>query len=589
MGHAVESGPGGAREQLTALLRRAMTDKGWKQSDLAKAAELSAAAVSNALTGKSVPTLDTLDRLCRALGVTGPKLRELRTLRDAADARVRRLDRYLAAAQRAARDHPYPGVLPGTVPPLASVYQRQHLTRRGTDGQGNPEAAMLASSNTKLTAEDVLASERMCVVLAGPGGGKSSLLRTHLATQTRAWLAGRGKGPVPVLIPAAALADLPLARALAEAVTADLAWHGLIEELPTGFFAAPAQPGVAWQVLVDGLDEVTDPEARRRILRGLAAVRDSEHASLYRFAIATRPLPTRDLDALGPHVPCFHLEPFKPHDLASVACNWFRALGMQAPRSAAERFAQALERSRLADLARIPLVASMLCQLHADSPSEPLPASRGQIYHDFIALLHERQYSPGAAGALAGRAGLNRYGPGALAQAERTLDHLHDVIAHLAAERRGGSVVPAITIVESQAEAQRPPRVPIEVWRAFLRGSLRASGLLIERADDLVFLHQTLLEYLAARHATRDLEAASHTLEQVFHQTARYRRNSYNRDAPGVRRRLWWSSHWEPPKGGLLLRRLPGRHLSAQLPRALHPVPGSPSVSPSWAARIHVS
>ncbi|MFD0501883.1 helix-turn-helix domain-containing protein [Streptomyces chiangmaiensis] len=109
MGDENAGGPGGAREQLIAALRRTMTQRGMNQAALAKAAGLSPAAVSNILKGKSVPGTDTLDMLAKALGITGQALRNLHVLRERADARVRRLDSYLAAAQRAAHEHPYPG------------------------------------------------------------------------------------------------------------------------------------------------------------------------------------------------------------------------------------------------------------------------------------------------------------------------------------------------------------------------------------------------------------------------------------------------------------------------------------------------
>ena len=59
---------------------------------------------------------------------------------------------------------------------------------------------------------------------------------------------------------------------------------------------------------------------------------------------------------------------------------------------------RALTAASLADLARIPLMASILCQLHAVAPNQPLPAGRGQIYADFISLLYKRQHAAGASG-----------------------------------------------------------------------------------------------------------------------------------------------------------------------------------------------
>ncbi|MDQ0310236.1 transcriptional regulator with XRE-family HTH domain [Kitasatospora herbaricolor] len=547
MSDAGAGGPRGAHSELVACLRQAMTDRKMKQSQLAKAAGVSAATVSNILNERSVPTVDSLGLLAGALGFTEARLRELHSLRDQADVRKHRLGAYLAAARRAAREHPYPGVLPGASPPLATVYLRQQATRqRRHESQFNGDTAgPLDIRAGSQAADEILAGGQTCVVVAGPGGGKTSLLRTRLADCVEQWLNGRGEDVVPVLVPAAALAGRPLTQALAAAATADLASHGLVDELTPAFFATPPQPGVRWLLLVDGLDEMTDPAARHEVLRALAAVAGGEHGGLYRFVVATRPLPDGELDVLGLGVPRYDLQPFSPDDLRPVAIGWFRAIGLADPDSAAERFVDAMRRTRLADLARIPLMASMLCQLHAAAPGRPLPAGRGQIYRDFIRLLHRQQYTPAHARLrVQDRAGVDRYGSAARAQAERTLDHLQDLIALLAAERHRGNTLSAITLLEARPEAQRPPRVPQDEWHAFLITSLCRSGLLTVRAGEIVFLHQTLMEHLAARHATRDHGSRTRTLHQIFHRPRGY---GWLNLAPGGPRRQWPHRYWDPP------------------------------------------
>ncbi|KAB1978528.1 NACHT domain-containing protein [Streptomyces triticiradicis] len=544
MGDDANAGQGDTHTALADRLRKLMTARRMSQADLATAAGLSKAAVSNILNEKSVPHVDTLDRLAEALGITGKALSELHRLRDRADPRGRRLDSYLHAALGAARDHPYPGVLPGTTPPLAAVYVRQQATRRT---EGEPEAADREGvphrdAGGVLPAEQLLADGQMCLILAGPGGGKSSLLRTHLTRAIEQWLASHGGNALPVLIPAAELDRAPLIQALASAVNAELRSHGLVDELPPAFFATPPRPGVRWLVLVDGLDEITDPAARRRVLRTVATVAGGEQAALYRFAIATRPLPDAELTHLGPGVPRYDLLPFAPEDLPAVAGGWFRQSGLPDPDEAATRFTQALDRTHMTGLARIPLMLSMLCQLHAAAPEQLLPPTRGRIYDAFITELHKRQHAPGPGGIRVQTcAGLDRYGPSALAQAEHTLDHLHQLIAHLAAERHRGSTLPALTIVESQPEAQRPTRLPPDEWRAFLSTCLSRSGLLTTRAGEHVFLHQTLLEHLAARHATRTPQSRAHALHQAFHLPARLleSRPWDSRHRPGDCRRYW--------------------------------------------------
>jgi hypothetical protein len=421
------------------------------------------------------------------------------------------LNAYLTASQAASREHPYAGVLPGITPPLATVYlEKQQAPPPDPEQPGGSDAGLLEARQLPLPADDVLAEEQTCMLLAGPGGGKTSLLRTRLARGVARWLEGHCEGALPVLVTAAALDGCSLAQALAKAVSADLAPHGLVDDLPPIFFRTPPQPGARWLVLVDSLDEITDPAARRRVLSNLAAVSAGEHADLYRFVVASRPLPAGELDALGSHLAHYNLEPLRTSDLPGVVSGWFRAFGMPDPDRAARQFTEALARAKLTDLARIPLLASMLCRLQVAAPGEPLPASRGKIFKDFIALLRERQYTSDSAvrERQTRYAVLKRY-PGATAQAERTLSSLHVLIAHLAAERYRGDTRPAITILESRPEAKRPQDVPQDKWRDFLGASLRASGLLTVRGHEYEFLHQTFLEYFAACDATRD-ERARH-------------------------------------------------------------------------------
>ncbi|MFG2874744.1 helix-turn-helix domain-containing protein [Streptomyces sp. NPDC048337] len=559
------AGPEGAHRELIARIRTALD--GRRQSEVARDAGIGPSTLSNILNAKTVPTLTTLDVLARTLGIGGPALVELRRLRERADVRTRRIGGYLTAARDAAREHPYAGVLPGIAPPLAAVYlsQRVHPWERPSEAGALP-------------ADDLLTGGSSCVVLAGPGGGKSSLLRTWLRRGTEEWLDGRGGERVPVLVPAAALVHAPLADAVAASVNLEL--EGLVEKLPTGFFATEPQPGAGWLVLVDGLDEVTDGAARHKVLRRLAEISRGEGSGLYRFIVATRPLSGGELDLLGVDLPRYQLQPFGREDLPLVAGSWFRCLEVPDPEGTTRRFLRALEQTRLAALAHVPLMTAMLCQLHAAAPEQPLPAGRGQVYRDFVELLHRQQYRVGAPHPLPRlSAGL----PGALAAAERTLGHLPGLIAHLAAARLAGDTAPAIDFLCALPEARRPPQVPEADWRAFLDTAARRSGLLTAGGGDLVFLHQTLLEHLAAQHLLRDPKEGARAIRRVFHQRGtcgpRVPLSAYSTGTPpGVRPRVWFFRYWQPPEdlsyagflldaaheAGLTLRRSPLRRLAAR-------------------------
>jgi HEAT repeat protein len=472
----------------------------------------------------------------------------------------RRLASYLAAARNAAVEHPYDGVLPGSAPLLSAVYLRQRVmgshelaaddterarprligvgTRKVNYAvEGGTRPAARGGPEPRSAVDAVLADPRTSVILAGPGGGKSSLLRTLLAVGVERWDAGHDATALPVLVHASALADHGLPQGLATAVGAHLRAYGLVEDLPAQFFRTAPRPGARWLVLVDGLDEVTDPTKRRSVLRLIAARMDA-HDNPYTFVIASRPLDGADLALLGAKVPRYDLLAFGRTELSEVFTRWFRAHGLPEPEVRARLFGEQLARSSLVELARVPLMTAMLCQLYAASPDGPLPESRGEIYRRFVAMLHQHQY----------RAGAPQYGgvegfPGGVGHAEQTLKHLPELIAYLAAQRHAGSTVPAVAIVRSQTEGACPKGTDAGVWDRFLDTALRRSGLLVPRAGDLDFLHPTFEEYLSACHVVAT--GGVGVLRAVF--------DHPQRRAPHFLRRYWGPPVADPSDVGFLL------------------------------------
>ncbi|MFE5963812.1 NACHT domain-containing protein [Streptomyces sp. NPDC056463] len=531
-----------AHDELKDRLRHALERKGWSQADLAKELELRGAplskgAVSQALNpAKGAPSLDTLNKIAAALDVPAGDRPALRRLRQRATQGPDRFESYLKAARRAALEHPYPGVLPGITPPLTSV----HLCQRALAHDRDPEQYLseLARLDREawVSGEEILKRESSCWVLAGPGGGKSSLLRTGLAASVDRWLGEGEDSTAPVLVPAAELnVRRPVPEVLAEVVTAELSAYGLLEALPADFFGTPPRPGVRWQILIDGLDEITDSAGRRRVMGYLSNLASDAENSLYRFVVATRPLPTDELVQLGEGIAQYDLQPFAAEQLPAFAESWFDQLGLPDPHGAAIAFNTTLEDAGLVELARTPLLATMLCQLIATAPEGPLPIGRGEVYERFIALLHDRQHAGSEGGITAQTsATLGRYGPAALATAHQTIDRVETLVAHLAAERYKGNEDAALTIIASHAQAARPDRVPQKAWEAFLDEMLRRSGLLTVHADEISFLHQTLVEHLAARHVTSDPEASSRAFHELFEQpwsrpSARWFRKTWQR------------------------------------------------------------
>ncbi|MEU2624337.1 hypothetical protein ABZ642_40570 [Streptomyces sp. NPDC007157] len=208
-------------------------------------------------------------------------------------------------------------------------------------------------------------------------------------------------------------------------------------------------------------------------------------------------------------MPRFELQSFSRGDLYAYATRWFHDL--DDPCGHAEAFLAGLERSRMDALARTPLMASMLCQLYSAAPARPLPEGRTGAYQAFVELVYEqnahkniRDIHDQAISGFRHRHQIPHDVAAAEQAAQQVRDHLSEIIDHLAYERINGATSPAVEVMSSHLHVNRPRKVKENVWTSFLEDLLRPTGLLIQRADDLNFLHHSLLEYHAARHATRD-------------------------------------------------------------------------------------
>lgn len=454
----------------------------------------------------------------RGLGVR----REQATVASAQQVRA-----YLTAARQAAARHPYPAIRgeASSLPLLADVYVHQHARTQPQEAPDCPalDDATPTGSLPDLTspADEVFRTDSpICLLLAGPGGGKSTLLRAHLAESAASWLNGGTGKTTPVIVSARELAGVdPLPLALAKAATSALRQFGLLDELTAEFFRHQSGTGVPWLVLVDGLDEIPDADTRGEVLRILASV-TPEEPTLYRFVVATRPLPAGEIEALGPKTPRYELLPFSFDDLVSYAERCFR--GLDDPRRHAGEFAAALRRSRLDVLACTPLMASMLCQLYKADPARPLPHGRAGAYEAFVELVYEQNAGRNIRSAhdeairrLKDPFQVPKHHEAAERAAREAVDHLPELIDYLAYSRVNGSAAPAAEILCAHLHVNRPQKVKEQTWQAFLNGLLRSTGLVSQHGEDLVFLHQTLLEYHAARHATRDDQACTELLRDL--------------------------------------------------------------------------
>ncbi|MFD4032407.1 helix-turn-helix domain-containing protein [Streptomyces sp. NPDC058637] len=425
-----------------------------------------------------------------------------------------RLAYYLKAARREAEEHPYLGIRRGDAPPLFEIYRPQFVRLRTSEPTPGPAPQREDHHVGPLVpADEALTSgSPICTVLGAPGVGKSSLLRRQMDTV----ISRLGDGPVevPVLLPAVELTGgLRLADALARYTNRELPPYGLSQDLSAGFFADRPRPGASWLVLIDGLDEVVDVEQRRRILDTVSTAVADPHG-WHRFVVTSRPLPESELNHVGRQVPRYELEPFTPQDLPVFAESWFTAQQLTDPANLTQLFISALKRIGVTDLARTPLMATMLCQLFADRPDEPLPASRGDIYGRFADLLQGRQYQHAPEKQVI--QALDRYGKAACERGREIIGILPRLVRYLAHQRHSGNRNSALRILADHPDVQRPEAVPQLEWEGFLTGCLRGTGILTLHAGDFVFLHQTFLEYFAAYRAVYDQGDRSLTISSLF-------------------------------------------------------------------------
>lgn len=452
-----------------------------------------------------------------------------------------RLRSYLAAACAAVAQHPYTIKIPGA-PALSTVYLRQQLGaqvdqalssaaggsapgqrsaggtgpaagtgREPTGGPGqepparrwgaytDPDMGVTADTIRdalqRFDIDEVLARNRGALIVGGPGSGKSSLMRHVIEVAADSWQGEDEDAFVPVLVHAGSLlSSLPMNKAIADALRKDLGAR--LDDIDLdGLLADPPMPGLAWLILLDGLDEIFEADRRRQVVDILRRWWGDPR---YRFVIASRPLPDRELymlRAMG--IPIFEIQRFSDDQLPILAARWFHALGVPDAEHSADLFIAQVRQARIAQLARNPLIATISCVVFADHPDRGLPYNRADLYEEFISLFLEKMYSAGHF-LESIRERVRLYGPQAVMALETLAGELRSLMQNLAISRLIGSGLDLRAQAEQLVIRHRPSSVPLNSWNDLVAELLVQSGLISMRADGLAFTHETIAEYLAA-------------------------------------------------------------------------------------------
>jgi hypothetical protein len=396
---------------------------------------------------------------------------------------------------------------------LNEIYVQQSLrpeapVDRGVERERRPPAEQKVSEQAEfgerpVTVTEALNRDRHLVITGEPGAGKSTLGYMYVQRLSAHWLdAGQERPPLtepvlPLRIQARALAgDRPWNVLLAEGVQQALG--GLLANGVRPDVLAQRAMGARWLIFVDGLDEISDQGIHRQVLKAISFQmrRNLDH----RLVVTTRPLADRDLDSLyRDHADHFRIQPFGQAELEEFARAWFRAQdAITAPEHAADFLRQARD-SRLRDLVRNPLLATIAAITLTLRPDRPLPNNLADLYERFMSHLLTDTAS--------GRKTISDLRRSLLDQRLRlqvfdwVTPRRDALITHLAVYRLESedSLFEAATAwVSGRQDVVDPAELP-DGWREDLHALLVGSGVFGQAKEDLSFWHHSFAEFLAAR------------------------------------------------------------------------------------------
>ncbi|MFC6089998.1 NACHT domain-containing protein [Saccharothrix lopnurensis] len=405
----------------------------------------------------------------------------------------------LEAQEQAAREMPY-RLRGARTPSLDTVYVRQEL------GTGTEEAHEEHRAEPELdergllreraapkprltvrpparTVQEALDDDQHLLVTGGPGQGKSTLSLRLAGELAARWLGGTEPPPLtevvlPLRLTARELAkrlDLPFPRALVESTRADygsLLWSEVEPDRLTGRVA-----GCRWLLLVDGLDEVADPDDQALLVQVLG--RCARAGTPYRVVVTTRPIAGTVLAPLQRvSAARYELQPFDEEAFRRFACRWFE----DAPERA-DRFVRQTREAHLDELVRVPLLATIAAIVFEQHGDRPLPDNQYELYEAYLGYLLAAHDTPPC-----------------------PFDHLRDeLLEHLGRVR-----LETDTSLVAAAREWVSARVAVVRvgWAEELMSFLTAVGPLVHRGDDLRFLHHSFAEHLAATARARELPPA---------------------------------------------------------------------------------
>ncbi|MGW1189276.1 NACHT domain-containing protein [Streptomyces sp. NPDC002559] len=425
------------------------------------------------------------------------------------------LEDLLRSQASAAEQFPY-DLLGVRKPPLSEIYVEQDFQplspttaspaasrpRHEPTPQSFPAPRSHDHADATPTLAAVLAGHDHLFITGGPGAGKTTLGR-HLVRQiARYWLREEDAEtpwcPTAVAAIRVTAADLLTPYSWSRQLSDAVGRAGtLLSHVDHSYFEVPPH-GTPWLVVVDGLDEVSSPTLRERLLEKLAEQVRSHGPC--RLLITSRPLPQEELKPFGglPGVGFYTLRGFDGEQQHAFAARWFAAQGDPDAGTHAEEFLADVADASLEEVLQVPLLATIAAAFRTRNPDRPLPRGRVELYETFLAdLKNAREGNAEVLSRFLERWTIRGYGK----VAAWLVRHQDRLLTHLARERTTGK--PPSSLLDAALE-WLARHLPADLeWPEGARGELgqflAQSGVVAFDGRGLSFLHQSFAEFIAAR------------------------------------------------------------------------------------------